>query len=147
MNELTVYNENNMDFKKKLFGGYDKLDVLKKVKDLNLKYQGLMQSQKDYYESLITKLKNGEDISSLGDFGMQVTQSSNSSINVNNPNNIREQEIDELLQKQKGQLIAMIAEMQNHYDKKMDDYQDNLEENVNNILKWLNQKVEELKTT
>ena len=53
MNELTVYKENNMDFKKRIFGGYDKLDVLKKVKDLNMKYQGLMQSQKDYYESII----------------------------------------------------------------------------------------------
>ena len=142
MNELTVYNENNMDFKKKLFGGYDKLDVLKKVKDLNLKYQGLMQSQKDYYESVIQKLKNGEDISSLGDFGVQ----SSPGYNVNSSNNINEQELDKLLQEQKGQLVSMISEMQQHYDKKMDDYQDNLEENVNNILRWLNQKVEELKT-
>lgn len=141
MNELTVYNENNMDFKKKLFGGYDKLDVLKKVKDLNLKYQGLMQSQKDYYETIIEKLKNGEDVSSLGDFGVQ----SMPNISANN-SNINEQELDKLLQEQKSQLISMIAEMQQHYDKKMDDYQDNLEDNVNNILRWLNQKVDELKT-
>ena len=140
MNELTVYNENNMDFKKKLFGGYDKLDVLKKVKDLNLKYQGLMQSQKDYYESIIEKLKNGEEVSSLSDFDMPSTQ------NINT-NKISEEEIEELLQKQKSLLVAIILEMQQHYDKRMDDYQDNMEENVNHILRLVNQKVDELKIT
>ena len=142
MNELTVYNENNMDFKKKLFGGYDKLDVLKKVKDLNLKYQGLMQSQKDYYESIIEKLKNGEEVSSLSDFGIPSRQPVN-----NNTNKISEEEIEELLQKQKSLLVAIILEMQQHYDQRMDDYQDNMEENVNHILRLVNQKVDELKIT
>ena len=143
MNELTVYNENNMNFKKKIFGGYDKLDVLKKVKELNLKYQGLMQSQKDYYESLIEKLKNGEEVSSLGDFGMPSTYSTNDS----NTRNIKEEEIEELLQKQKSLLVAIILEMQQHYDQRIDDYQDNMEENVNHILRMVNQKVDELKLT
>ena len=143
MNELTVYKQNNMDFKTKLFGGYDKLDVLKKVEELNLKYQGLMQSQKDYYESIIVKLKNGEDVSSLGDFGMQSTPDAN----VNASKGMSEQEINELLQKQRNQFIEMITEMQQHYDKKMEDYQNDLEDNVNNVLRWLNEKVDELKTT
>lgn len=142
MNELTVYNENKMDFKKRIFGGYDKLDVLKKVKDLNLKYQGLMQSQKDYYESIIEQLKNGEEVSSLSDFGMP------SSHNISTNNGIKkisEDEIEELLQKQKSLLVAIILEMQQHYDQRMDNYQDNMEENVNHILRLVNQKVDELK--
>lgn len=143
MNELTVYNENNMDFKKRIFGGYDKLDVLKKVKDLNLKYQGLMQSQKDYYESIIQKLKNGEEVSSLSDFGMPSIQNTNDG----GIRNIKEEEIEELLQKQKSLLVAIILEMQQHYDQRMDDYQDNMEENVNHILRLVNQKVDELKIT
>ncbi len=143
MNELTVYNENNMNFKKKIFGGYDKLDVLKKVKELNLKYQGLMQSQKDYYESLIEKIKNGEDISSYGD----INTSENSNVNSNNVNNINEKNIEYLLGQQKNNLVAMILEMQQHYDQKIDTYQDNMEENVNYILKMVDQKVDELKMT
>lgn len=143
MNELTVYNENNMDFKKRIFGGYDKLDVLKKVKDLNMKYQGLMQSQKDYYESIIEKLKNGEEVSSLSDFGMPSTHYTNDS----SIRNIKEEEIEELLQKQKSLLVAIILEMQQHYDQRMDNYQDNMEENVNQILRMVNQKVDELKIT
>lgn len=143
MNELTVYNENNMNFKKKIFGGYDKLDVLKKVKELNLKYQGLMQSQKDYYESLIEKIKNGEDISSYGD----INTSENSNVNSNNVNNINEKDIEYLLGQQKNNLVAMILEMQQHYDQKIDTYQDNMEENVNYILKMVDQKVDELKMT
>ena len=143
MNELTVYNENNMDFKKRIFGGYDKLDVLKKVKDLNMKYQGLMQSQKDYYESIIEKLKNGEEVSSLGDFDMP----SKAYTNENSISNIKEEEIEELLQKQKSLLVAIILEMQQHYDQKMDNYQDNMEEGINHILRLVNQKVDELKLT
>lgn len=142
MNELTVYNENQMDFKKRIFGGYDKLDVLKKIKDLNLKYQGLMQSQKDYYESIIEQLKNGEQVSSLSDFDMP--SSHNTSTN-NGIKNISEDEIEELLQKQKSLLVAIILEMQQHYDQRMDNYQDNMEENVNHILRLVNQKVDELK--
>jgi len=143
MNELTVYKENNMDFKKRIFGGYDKLDVLKKVKDLNMKYQGLMQSQKDYYESIIEKLKNGEEVSSLSDFDMPSTNYSND----NSIRNIKEEEIEELLQKQKSLLVAIILEMQQHYDQKMDNYQDNMEEGINHILRLVNQKVDELKIT
>ena len=143
MNELTVYNENNMDFKKRIFGGYDKLDVLKKVKDLNMKYQGLMQSQKDYYESIIEKLKNGEEVSSLGDFDMP----SKAYTNENSISNIKEEEIEEVLQKQKSLLVAIILEMQQHYDQKMDNYQDNMEEGINHILRLVNQKVDELKLT
>lgn len=144
MNELTVYGENQMDFKKRIFGGYDKLDVLKKVKDLNLKYQGLMQSQKDYYESIIEQLKNGEEVSSLGDFGMPATHNLATDGSMKN---IKEEEIEELLQKQKSLLVAIILEMQQHYDQRMDDYQDNMEENVNHILRLVNQKVDELKIT
>lgn len=140
MNELTVYNENQMDFKKRIFGGYDKLDVLKKVKDLNLKYQGLMQSQKDYYESIIEQIKNGEEVSSISDFGMPSSHTSN-----NNTNNMNKLEIEELLQEQKTLLASIIQEMQQHYDKKMDNYQDNVEENVNHILRLVNQKLDELK--
>ena len=144
MNELTVYGENQMDFKKRIFGGYDKLDVLKKVKDLNLKYQGLMQSQKDYYESIIEQLKNGEEVSSLGDFDMPATHNISTDGSMKN---IKEEEIEELLQKQKSLLVAIILEMQQHYDQRMDDYQDNMEENVNHILRLVNQKVDELKIT
>ena len=140
MNELTVYNENQMDFKKRIFGGYDKLDVLKKVKDLNLKYQGLMQSQKDYYESIIEQIKNGEEVSSISDFGMPSSHTFN-----NNTNNVNKLEIEELLQEQKTLLASIIQEMQQHYDKKMDNYQDNVEENVNHILRLVNQKLDELK--
>jgi hypothetical protein len=142
MNELTIYEE--MKFKKRLFGGYDRLDVLNKMNELNKKYQGLMKSQQDYYESIIKDIKEGKDIS------LPISNQRNVAINpegaLNNYNNINEEEIEKLLQTQKNFLVAMILEMQQHYDEKMDNYQENIEENVNYILRLVDRKVDELKT-
>ncbi len=54
MKELDLY---RFEFKKQLIGGYDRLDVLKKMQQLNSKYQDLMENQKEYYESIIKDLK------------------------------------------------------------------------------------------
>ena len=141
MNDLVVYEE--MKFKKRLFGGYDKMDVLNKMNDLNKKYQGLMKSQQEYYESIIRDVREGKDIS------LPISSQSNTAINAEGTlkryADINEGEVEKLLQTQKNFLVAMILEMQQHYDQKMDDYQENIEENVNHILNVVNQKVDELK--
>ena len=54
MKDLDLY---RMEFKKQLIGGYDKLDVLKKMQQLNSKYQNLMQNQKEFYEGIIKEMK------------------------------------------------------------------------------------------
>ena len=140
-NELAVYKE--MDFKKRIFGGYDKMDVLKKMNELNKKYQGLMKSQQEYYESIINDIREGKDIS------LPINHQNNAAINTeeyaNRYGNINEEEVEKLLQTQKNFLVAMILEMQQHYDEKMNSYQENIEDNVNYILRLVNQKVDELK--
>ena len=73
--------------------------------------------------------------------------STHSTVSDGSIRNIKEEEIEELLQKQKSLLVAIILEMQQHYDQRMDNYQDNMEENVNHILRLVNQKVDELKMT
>ncbi len=142
MNELTIYEE--MKFKKRLFGGYDKMDVLNKMNELNKKYQGLMKSQQEYYESIIREVKEGKDIS------LPINTQNNSNKDavgeVRSYSNISEEEVEKLLQTQKNFLVAMIIEMQQHYDEKMDNYQENIEENINYILRLVNRKVDELKT-
>lgn len=54
MKDLDLY---RMEFKKQLLGGYDKLDVLKKMQQLNSKYQNLMQNQKEFYEGIIKEMQ------------------------------------------------------------------------------------------
>ena len=54
MKDIDVY---KLHFKKKLFGGVDEIDVVKKMQDLNSKYQLLMHSQKDFYEKRIEELE------------------------------------------------------------------------------------------
>lgn len=57
MKELDLY---RIEFKRQLIGGYDRVDVLKKMQQLNSKYQDLMQNQKEYYEEIIADLKEKE---------------------------------------------------------------------------------------
>ena len=54
MKELDLY---RFEFKKQFIGGYDKLDVLKKMQQLNSKYQELMQNQKEFYEGIIKDMQ------------------------------------------------------------------------------------------
>ena len=78
MKELDLY---RMEFKKQLIGGYDRLDVLKKMQQLNSKYQNLMQTQKEYYESVIADLKENSNTTKV----IHVYEDASSKVKVNEP--------------------------------------------------------------
>ena len=48
-------NLKKLKFKKKLFGGIDELDALKKIKAINQEYQILLENQKLEYLKIIQK--------------------------------------------------------------------------------------------
>jgi len=47
----------NLKFKKVLFGGYDKIDVYTKLKNINEKYEKLLQEESSNYRKSIKKLE------------------------------------------------------------------------------------------
>ena len=49
----------NLKFKKKLFGGYDKISVMKQIEKLNEEYQKLVDKERVKYETLLEE-KNKE---------------------------------------------------------------------------------------
>ncbi len=50
----------NLKFKKKLFGGADEDDVLKKIEELNRLYETALLNERIRYNQLINQLKGGD---------------------------------------------------------------------------------------
>ena len=53
----TVVEQSDFHFKRVIIGGYDKIDVMNQFKQLNEKYQELLDSQETYYKKLIDELE------------------------------------------------------------------------------------------
>ena len=49
----------NLKFKRKLFGGYDKISVMKQIEKLNQEYQRLLEEERVKHEAILQE-KNKE---------------------------------------------------------------------------------------
>ena len=158
MNELDVY---RFDFKKTWFGGYDKLDVLNKVKDLNERYQGIMQNQKEYYEAKIAELEKqsgkapiyaAAPVNSIGlaeeekkKFEDELFRQRIHYENIINSLTATRADINQdLLDEQKKKYEEAILKLNNLYDEKIDEYQDRIENVVSFTLELIGKKVDEI---
>lgn len=50
----------NLKFKRKLLGGVDEADVLKKIEELNSLYEAALLSERARYDTLLEKYKGGD---------------------------------------------------------------------------------------